>query len=91
MTARFWRSDGASNLSDYSGADDLIDQITAESDPTRNRLLYMQLQQKLSDDSPASWTVAVSEHMLLNERVSGEQGAGWLERFNWFEVDVPAE
>jgi len=29
--------------------------------------------------------------LLLNERVTGEQGAGWLERFNWFDVDVPAE
>lgn len=91
MTARFWRSDGASNLSNYSGADALIDQITAESDPNKQKDLYAQLQQKLSDDSPASWTVAVSEHLLLNDRVSGEQGAGWLERFNWFEVDVPAE
>jgi len=91
MTARFWRSNGASNLSNYTGADALIDQIAAEPDPTKQAALYKQLQQKLSDDSPASWTVAVSEHLLLNERVTGEQGAGWLERFNWFDVDVPAE
>ncbi len=91
MTRGFWRSDGANNLSGYTGADDLIDQISAESDPTKQAALYKQLQQKLSDDSPASWSVAVSEHLLLNDRVSGEQGPGWLERFNWFDVDVPAE
>ncbi len=91
MTKQFWRSDGASNLSHYTGADDLIDQITAETDSKKQAELYMQLQKKLSDDSPASWTVAVSEHMLLNPRVTGEQGPGWLERFNWFDVDVPAE
>jgi len=35
--------------------------------------------------------VATSEHLLLNKRVVGEEGAGWLERMNWFDVDVPAE
>ena len=35
--------------------------------------------------------VATSEHMLLNKRVTGEQGPGWLLRMNWFDVDVPAE
>jgi peptide/nickel transport system substrate-binding protein len=91
LTARFWRSDGSGNRSGYTAADALIDQITAESDPAKQADLYKQLQKKLTDDAPASWSVAVSEHMLLNDRVSGEQGAGWLERFNWFEVDVPAE
>jgi peptide/nickel transport system substrate-binding protein len=91
LTARFWRSDGSSNLSNYSGADDIIDKIDAEPDPDKQAQLYMELQKKLADDSPASWSVAVSEHLLLNKRVKGEQGAGWLERYNWFDAEVPAE
>jgi len=91
MTARFWRSDGSGNFSGYTAADSLIDQIGSESDDTKRKALYAQLQQKMGIDSPAAWIVAVSEHLLLNDRVVGEQGAGWLERFNWFEVDVPAE
>lgn len=91
LTARFWRSDGASNLSGYTLADNLIDQVTSEPNADKRAQLYRQLQQKLSSDSPASWSVAVSEDLLLNKRVSGSEGAGWLERFNWFDVDVPAE
>ena len=91
MTALFWRSDGSANFSGYSAADSLIDQIVSEPDDTKRKALYAQLQQKMAIDSPAGWIVAVSEHMLLNDRVAGEQGPGWLERFNWFEVDVPAE
>jgi ABC-type transport system substrate-binding protein len=91
LTARFWRSNGATNRSGYSGADDLIDQIRNEADPTMRAKLYHDLQEKLSQDSPAAFVVATSEHLLLNKRVTGEEGAGWLERMNWFDVDVPAE
>lgn len=91
LTTRFWRSDGPSNLSGYSGADDLIDQVAAEPDANKRAELYHKLQQKLSADSPASWSVAVAEHLLLNKRVSGVNGPGWLERYDWFDVDVPAE
>jgi peptide/nickel transport system substrate-binding protein len=91
LTARFWRSNGATNRSGYSGADDLIDQIRNEADPTTRAKLYHDLQEKLSQDSPAAFVVATSEHLLLNKRVTGEEGAGWLERMNWFDVDVPAE
>jgi ABC-type transport system substrate-binding protein len=91
LTARFWRSNGSGNRSGYTGADELIDQIRSEADPTNRAKLYGQLQQKLSQDSPAAFIVATSEHLLLNKRVSGEEGAGWLERLNWFDVDVPAE
>ena len=91
LTTRFWRSTGASNLSGYTGADPLIDKISTEPDPTTRAGLYRDLQDKLSQDAPAAWVVATSEHMLLNKRVTGEEGPGWLERHNWFDVDVPAE
>jgi ABC-type transport system substrate-binding protein len=91
LTVRYWRSTGASNLSGYTGADDIIDKISVEPDPQTRAKLYQTLQDKLSQDAPAAFTVAVSEHLLLNKRVVGEQGPGWLERHNWFDVDVPAE
>ncbi|MBV9329199.1 MAG: ABC transporter substrate-binding protein [Chloroflexi bacterium] len=91
LTARFWRSTGSGNRSGYTGADDLIDQIRNEADTATRARLYGQLQDKLSQDSPAAFVVATSEHLLLNKRVMGEEGAGWLERLNWFDVDVPAE
>lgn len=91
LTARFWRSDGATNRSGYTLADDLIDQIRNEADPTARAKLYGDFQRKLSEDSPAAFVVATSEHLLLNKRVTGEEGPGWLLRLNWFDVDVPAE
>jgi len=91
LTARFWRSNGSNNLSGYTAADDLIDQIRNEADPTNRVKLYAQLQQKMADDSPAAFIVATSEHLLLNKRVVGEDGAGWLERLDWLSADVPAE
>jgi peptide/nickel transport system substrate-binding protein len=91
LTNRFWRSTGASNMSGYTGADDLIDKIAVETDLPTRASLYRDLQDKISQDAPAAFTVAVSEHLLLNKRVVGEQGPGWLERHNWFDVDVPAE
>jgi peptide/nickel transport system substrate-binding protein len=91
LTARFWRSTGSGNRSGYTGADDLIDRIRSEPDAGVRAGLYRDLQEKLSQDSPAAFVVATSEHMLLNKRVVGEEGAGWLERMNWFDVDVPAE
>jgi peptide/nickel transport system substrate-binding protein len=90
LTARFWRSNGSGNRSGYTGADDLIDQIRNEADTTQRANLYGQLQQKLAQDSPAAFVVATSEHLLLNKRVTGEEGAGWLERLDWLEADVPA-
>jgi ABC-type transport system substrate-binding protein len=91
LTARFWRSTGSGNRSGYTGADPLIDNIRNEADPTTRARLYHDLQEKLSQDSPAAFIVATSEHLLLNKRVVGEEGAGWLQRLNWFDVDVPAE
>ncbi len=91
LTARFWRSTGASNYSGYTAADGLIDQIAREADPPARARLYRDLQDQLSRDAVAAFPVAVSEHLLLNKRVVGEQGPGWLERHNWFDVDVPAE
>ena len=91
LMARFWRSDGATNRSGYAAADDLIDRIRNEDDPAARAALYRDLQVKLSQDSPAAFVVAVSEHLLLNKRVTGEEGPGWLQRLNWFDADVPAE
>ena len=91
LTARFWRSTGASNYAGYTAADDLIDRIAREPDAGMRAKLYHDLQDKLSQDAPAAFVVAVSEHMLLNKRVVGEAGPGWLERHNWYDVDVPAE
>ncbi len=91
LTARFWRSTGASNYSGYTAADDLIDKVAREPDPPTRAKLYRDLQDKLSQDAPAAFVVATSEHLVLNKRVTGEVGPGWLERHNWFDVDVPAE
>jgi dipeptide transport system substrate-binding protein len=91
LTLRFWHSKGATNRSGYAGADELIDRIRSEPDPGARAKLYRGLQEKLSVDSPAAFVVATSEHLLLNKRVVGEEGAGWLERMNWFDADVPAE
>ncbi|HET8629198.1 MAG TPA: ABC transporter substrate-binding protein [Thermomicrobiales bacterium] len=79
------------NRNGYTGADDLIDQARAEPDTDKRAQLYHQLQNKISQDSPAAFVVAVSEHLLLNKRVTGIAGAGWQERYDWFNVDVPAE
>ncbi|MFN8521603.1 MAG: ABC transporter substrate-binding protein [Chloroflexota bacterium] len=91
LMARFWRSDGATNRSGYTGADALIDRIRSEAEPGSRAKLFGELQAKLSEDSPAAFVVATSEHLLLNKRVTGEEGPGWLQRLNWFDVDVPAE
>jgi peptide/nickel transport system substrate-binding protein len=91
LMARFWRSDGATNRSGYTGADELIDRIRNEAEPGARARLFAELQRKISQDSPAAFVVAVSEHLLLNKRVTGEEGPGWLLRLNWFDADVPAE
>ena len=85
------RTVGVVGGSGYTGADELIDRIRGEADATARARLYKDLQDKLSQDSPAAFVVATSEHLLLNKRVVGEEGAGWLERMNWFDVDVPGE
>jgi peptide/nickel transport system substrate-binding protein len=79
------------NRNGYTGVDDLIDQARSEPDPTKRATLYRDLQDKVSQDSPAAFTVAVSEHLIVNKRVEGEVGAGWQERHDWFNLDVPAE
>lgn len=79
------------NRNGYTGVDDLIDGARAEPDPAKRALLYRNLQDKISQDSPAAFVVAVSEHLIVNKRVLGEVGAGWQERHDWFNLDVPAE
>jgi peptide/nickel transport system substrate-binding protein len=79
------------NRGGYAGADGLIDQAKAEPDPVKRAKLYRDLQDKISQDSPSAFIVAVSENLLLNKRVAGLAGAGWQERYDWFNVDVPAE
>ncbi len=79
------------NRNGYKGADDLIDAARSEPDPTKRAKLYRDLQDRVSQDSPAAFAVAVSEHLIVNKRVSGELGAGWQERHDWFNLDVPAE
>jgi ABC-type transport system substrate-binding protein len=91
LTGRFWRSAGSGNRSGYTGADDIIDKLRAERDRGSRAKLYGDLQAELVDDLPAAFLVATSEHLLLNKRVTGEEGPGWLERLNFFDADVPAE
>ena len=79
------------NRNGYTGADDLIDAARAEPDTMKRAQLYRDLQDKISQDSPAAFVVAVSEHLIVNKRVVGELGAGWQERHDWFNLDVPAE
>jgi len=56
LTGRFWRSDGSGNRSGYTGADDLIDRLRAEPDPSSRAKLYGDLQAKLATTSrPRSW------------------------------------
>ena len=86
-----WRSDSTGNRAFYNGADDLIDRAKAEPDLAQRAKLYRDLQDKISQDSPAAFVVAVSESLLVNKRVLGIAGAGWQERYDWFNVDVPAE
>jgi len=69
----------------------LVDEPFGALDAITSAKLYGDLQAKLADDLPAAFLVATSEHLLLNKRVTGEEGPGWLERLNFFDVDVPAE
>ncbi len=87
----YWHTGSTPNNSFYTGADDLIDRAKAEPDPTKRADLYRQLQVKISQDSPAAFLIATSSHLILNNRVSGVAGAGWQDRHDWFNVDVPAE
>jgi dipeptide transport system substrate-binding protein len=87
----YWHTGSTVNNSFYAGADALIDQAKAEPDPTKRAELYRQLQDRISQDSPAAFTVAYSDHLLVNKRVGGISGDGWQDRFDWFNVDVPAE
>ncbi len=91
LATPFWSSGSSSNRSFYTGADDLILRAKAEPDLTKRAALYRELQDKISRDSPAAFVVAVSESLLVNKRVAGIAGAGWQERHDWFNVDVPAE
>jgi ABC-type transport system substrate-binding protein len=69
----------------------LIEQAKSEPDVNKRKELYAQLQEKISVDSPAAFIVANSVHLLVNKRVAGLAGAGWQNRTDWFNVDVPAE
>jgi len=91
MTTPYWHSSSPSNFSGYKGADDLITQTRSEPDPGKRVTAYRDLQDKISQDSPAAFIVAVSEGILVNKRVTGLKGAGWQERHPWWDVDVPAE
>ena len=91
LATPYWSSGSSSNRSYYSGADDLIARAKSEPDPALRAKLYRDLQDKISQDSPATFVVAVSESLLVNKRVIGIAGAGWQERHDWFSVDVPAE
>ena len=72
LTVRFWRSTGASNHVRvyWRGRPDRQDR--RRTGPETRAKLYRDLQDKLSQDAPAAFTVAVSEHLLLNKRVVGE-------------------
>lgn len=87
----YWHTGSTVNNSFYTGADDLIDKAKAEPDAKVRAKVYRDLQDKVSQDSPAVFTIATSEQLLLNKRVTGIGGAGWQSRFDWFNVDVPAE
>ena len=91
LATPYWRSEATANRSFYTGADSLIDRAKAEPDPVQRAKIYRDLQDKVSQDSPAAFIVAVSESLLINKRVTGIAGAGWQERYDWFNLDVPAE
>ncbi len=91
LATPYWSSGSSSNRSYYSGADDLIVRAKSEPDLAQRAKLYRDLQDKISQDSPAAFVVAVSESLVVNKRVTGITGASWQERHDWFNVDVPAE
>lgn len=91
LSAPYFRSDSPGNSAGYTGADDLIDKARFEPDTTQRAKLYRDLQDKISQDSPAAFVISVAEGILINKRVTGLKGAGWQERHDWFNVDVPAE
>ncbi len=87
----YFRSGSTVNNSFYNGVDDLIDQARAEPDRPKRADLYKKTLQKVAEDSPAAFIVATNSPMLVNKRVTGIAGSGWLHRFDWFNIDVPAE
>jgi ABC-type transport system substrate-binding protein len=91
IATAYFRTGSTVNNSFYSGADDLIDAARAEPDRTKRADLYKQLQQRIAIDSPCAFLVAPNSSLALNKRVAGIAGAGWLHRYDWFNVDVPAE
>ena len=91
LAAPYFRSDSSGNSPGYTGADDLIDKARTEPDPTQRAKLYRDLQDKVSQDSPCAFVISVAEGLLINNRVTGLKGAGWQERYDWFNVDIPAE
>ena len=91
LSAPYFRSDSPGNSAGYTGADDLIDKARFEPDTTQRAKLYRDLQDKISQDSPGAFVISVAEGLLINKRVTGLKGAGWQERHDWFNVDVPAE
>jgi len=91
LSIPYWRSDSPTNFSAYTGADELIDKARFEPDPAQRAKYYRDLQDKVSQDSPAAFIISAAEGLLINKRVTGLKGAGWQERHDWFNVDVPAE
>jgi ABC-type transport system substrate-binding protein len=91
LSSPYFRSDSPGNSAGYTGADELIDKARTEPDAATRAKLYRDLQDKISQDSPAVFVISVAEGLLINKRVTGPKSAGWQERHDWFNVDVPAE
>ena len=87
----YFRSDSSGNAAGYTGADDLIDTARVEPDPEKRAKIWRDLQDKVSQDSPASFVISVAEGIILNKRVTGHTGTGWQERHPIVTIDVPAE
>jgi peptide/nickel transport system substrate-binding protein len=91
LAVPYFRSDSSGNSSGYTGADDLIDRARTEPDADKRAKIWRDLQDKVSQDSPASFIISVAEGIILNKRVKGHTGTGWQERHPVFTIDVPAE
>jgi peptide/nickel transport system substrate-binding protein len=91
LAVPYFRSDSSGNAAGYTGADDLIDRARVEPDPEKRAKIWRDLQDKVSQDSPASFVISVAEGIILNKRVMGHTGTGWQERHPIFTIDVPAE
>jgi len=91
LAVPYFRSDSSGNSSGYTGADDLIDKARSLPDPAARAQVWKELQNKISQDSPASFVISVAPGIILNKRVMGHTGTGWQERHPVSQIDVPAE